>query len=124
MKDPLDAPTAIAFFLTFVTSREVAEILGPYAAIIVAATASAGLSLSRNDTVTTLWRGMVYVGLRVLLASVLTVTAAKGIKAALDLDLVFTMIPLAIVIAWVRDYDRAFVRAVALWRDFRGARGR
>lgn len=124
MNEPLDAPTLLAFILTFVTSREVAAILGPYAAIIVAATASAGLSLSRNDMITSLWRGMVYVGLRVMLASVLTVTAAKGLRAWLELDLAFTMIPLAILIAWVRDYDLAFRRALVLWKQVRGGGGR
>ena len=103
--DPLDVIALLVALLTFVTSREIAAILGPYAAIVIAACAGAALSLSGNDKEMTLWRATWYVGVRILLAFVLTVALAKGIKAQFEWEPSVTLIPLAFGIGWVRDYD-------------------
>lgn len=112
--DPLDLVALLVALLTFVTSREVATILGPYAALMVAACGGAALSLSGNDRDMTLWRATLYVGVRVLVAFVLVVAIAKGIKAQFDVDPGITLIPLAFGIGWIRDYDgvRAWVGGI------------
>lgn len=103
--DPLDATALLIFLLTFVTSREAAAVIGPYAAIIVAACGGAALSLSGNDKDMSLWRATWYVGVRVVLAVLIVVSLAKGIKSGFGWEPSVTLIPLAIGIGWIRDYD-------------------
>lgn len=103
--DPLDIIALLVALLTFVTSREVAAILGPYAAIMVAACGGAAVSLSGNDREMTLWRATFYICVRVLLAFILTVAIAKGIKKGFEWEPGVTMVPIAFAIGWIRDYD-------------------
>lgn len=103
--EPLDVIALLVALLTFVTSREVATILGPYAAIVVASCAGAAISLSGNDRDMTLRAASWYIAVRVLLAFILTVAMAKGIEAGTGWKAGVTLIPLAFGIGWIRDYD-------------------
>lgn len=103
--DPLDVIALLVALLTFVTGREVAVLIGPYAAIMVAACAGAAVSLSGNDREMTVPRAIWYVTIRVLVAFTLTSALASALKNWLSWNPAVTLIPLAFGIGWIRDYD-------------------
>ena len=67
--------------LTYVISRDLAYLLGPYVAIGIAASAGAALALGSSPAMR--WRQVVfYVGLRIAIAMALTVSIAELVHEA------------------------------------------
>lgn len=76
--EPLDVVAALILILTIVTSKDVAVVLGPYAAIVVAASAGSAISLYiTNRDMQRWWQPTFYVLSRILIATVFTVAIAK-----------------------------------------------
>lgn len=104
--DPLDVVAFLVALLTFVTSKEIAYLLGPYAAIFVLASAGAALSLSSTDKVMTPVRATIYVSIRVLVAFVLTAAIAELLQNVIPWAKPrYTLVPIAFGIGWIKDYD-------------------
>lgn len=93
------------------TSKEIAHLVGPYAAMLVLAVAGSGLALSSNDKVMTAFESMRYVSVRVLLAVTLTVSVGELVQAVVPwAKLRYLILPIAFGIGMVKDY-----RAVVSW---------
>ena len=106
-QEPADLLTFLVAILTLVTSREVATLVSPYAAIMVAASAGATLALSGKEETLTWSRGLVYLLVRILLAVTITVTLAELLQLVFpQMKPRYTLIPLALGIGWIRDYDQ------------------
>jgi len=108
-QDPVDIVSLLVALLALIVSKEIATLVGPYAAIFVLACAGAALALSGTEKVMVKWwEPVVYVSIRVLLAVVLTVALAellqKGIPWAQPR---YTLVPLAFGISWIDDYKKA-----------------
>lgn len=108
-RDPADVVALLVALLAFVTSREVAHLLGPYAAIIVAASAGSALSLSSVEKVMPKWwQPMAFIFVRIGAAVVLTVTIAEVAHSQFPgLQPRSLLVPLAFGIGWMRDYGAA-----------------
>jgi len=106
MNEPVDFVALIIALFAMVTSVEIAQIIGPYASIMVLACAGAALSLSTNGKEMTTSQAVAYVSLRVVLAVALTVALAELLQKFVPwLNPRYTLIPLAFGIGWIRDYD-------------------
>lgn len=110
---PLDPVQAIIFVIGLVTSLEFAQVVGPYAAIFVAGGAGAFLSITGNAAEMTARQAAAYVTVRIILAVLITVPLAKAL-ATFGLAWLhpnITLIPLALGLGWVKDYDpvRAYI---------------
>lgn len=106
MGDPPDVVSLLIALVAIIASKEIAHLVGPYAAIVVLACAGASLSLSGSDEELTGFRAVVYIGVRVLVAVVLTVTLAELLQVAVPwLKPRYTLVPLAFGIGWIRDYS-------------------
>ena len=104
--EPLDLVSLLIALLAFIVSKDVAIAVGPYAAIVILACAGAGISLSGNDREMTFWQGCWYLTIRVVMAVSLTVGLAELLqKLAPWLVPRYTLIPVAFMIGWIRDYD-------------------
>jgi len=104
--DPPDVVSLLIALVAIIASKEIAHLVGPYAAIVVLACAGASLSLSGSDENLTGFRAVVYIGVRVLVAVVLTVTLAELLQVAVPwLKPCYTLVPLAFGIGWIRDYS-------------------
>lgn len=102
-KDPIEVIIAL---LGVITSLENAQLLGPYAAIIAAAGAGAYLSLTSNPRDMSTMRAIGYMLIRILLAVLITVPLARGLNSVAPWLLPnFSLIPLALVIGWIKDYE-------------------
>lgn len=106
---PLDLVGVIVALLTFIVSKDVANTIGPYAAIVILAAAGAALSLSGSETeagkfnVKAVW----YVSVRIFLAVALTVVIAELLEKVVPwLQPRFSLSPIAFAIGWIRDYDQ------------------
>ena len=105
MTDPQDIVSILIALIAFVVSKEVAHLVGPYAAIVVLACAGAALSLSGNEDDLTYGHAVMYVGVRVLVAVVLTVAIAELMHNVIPWAKPrVTLVPLAFGIGWVKDY--------------------
>lgn len=103
--EPSDIVALLVALLAFVTSREVAYLLGPYAAIIVASSAGAALSLSSTESpLPKWWQPIVFVSVRVVVAVVLTVAIANAIVTGTEVKAGLFLIPVAFGIGAIRDY--------------------
>ena len=81
-QEPLDVVAVLVFVLTIVTSNEVAIIFGPYAAIVVSASAGAAVSLAMIvKDMPKWWQPMYYILSRIVIATVLTVAIAELIHS-------------------------------------------
>lgn len=103
--EPLDLIAALVALIALFTSKEIAQAIGPYAAIFVAACAGAAISISGNAKEMSAWEATWYVTARVLMAVVLTVTIAYIVKMKAGWDVRHTVIPIAFVIGWIRNYE-------------------
>ena len=104
--EPLDLVSLLMVVLAFIVSKDVAVAVSPYAAICILACAGAGISLSGNDRKMEFWPACWYVGIRVVMAAGLTIGLAELLqKFAPWLVPRYTLIPIAFLIGWVRDYD-------------------
>jgi len=103
--DPPDVVSLLIALVAIIASKEIAHLVGPYAAIVVLACAGASLSLSGSDENLSGFRAVLYIGVRVLVAVVLTVTLAELLQVAVPwLKPRYTLVPLAFGIGWIRDY--------------------
>lgn len=106
MGDPPDVVSLLIALVAIIASKEIAHLVGPYAAIVVLACAGASLSLSGSEEQFTGAKAIVYIGVRVLVAVVLTVTLAELLQVAMPwLKPRYTLVPLAFGIGWIRDYS-------------------
>lgn len=106
MDSPPDVVALLIALVALIASKEIAHLVGPYAAIIVLACAGAALALSGHEEEVKGWDAVIYVAVRVLVAVVLTVTLAELAQFAFAWAKPrYTLIPLAFGIGWIRDYD-------------------
>lgn len=109
MQEPIDFVAFVVAILAMIASKEVAVLVGPYAAIMVLACAGSALSLSLSDQDFTLRQAVFYVTLRVLLAIVLTIALAQLLESVASwAKPKYTVAPLAFVIGYIRDYKAVF----------------
>lgn len=113
MQDPPDLMALLIVLLTAITTQEVARAVGPYAAIFVASCGGAALKLSgiKESPATgepmSRWDAWKYITIRVLLATVLTVTAANLLHlVAAWAKPEYTLVPIAFVLGY--DYKVTF----------------
>lgn len=105
MNEPVDIVSLLIALIAVIASREVAHLVGPYAALVVLACAGSALSLSGNEEELTAVRAFRYVAVRILVAVVLTVTIAELIQLVAPWARPrFTLVPLAFGIGWIKDY--------------------
>lgn len=118
--DPSDLMTLLIALIAMITGREVAALVGPYAAICVVAVAGAGVALSKQSEKMNNWDAAKYVSFRVLMAVCFTVSLAEFLQSYLpSMKPRATLLPAAFLIAWVKDYNAiaswAWDRAKAIW---------
>lgn len=105
--DPKNLIEVLIALLTLITSLEIAQLLGPYAAIVTASGAGAFLSLaSTSKEMPRWWNPWVYVVIRVILAIVITVPLARllgGVASWLVPNI--TLIPIALGLGLISDYE-------------------
>ena len=105
MGDPQDIVSVLIAIIAIIVSKEVAYLLGPYAAIIVLACAGASLALSGTEDDLNYGRAIIYIGVRVMLAIVLTVAIAELLENVIPWAKPrYTLVPLAFAIGWIKDY--------------------
>ena len=105
--DPLDLVSLVTILLAFIVSKDVASSLGPYAAIFVLACAGASLSLSGSEDKMSVWKSILFVALRVLLALAITISVAELLQnLAPWMKPRYTLSPIAFGIGWIRDYNQ------------------
>lgn len=128
---PTDPPDFVSFLvalLAMIASKEIAYLVGPYAAIMVCASVGAALSLSGTEETMTIRKASGYVILRIFLAASLTIALAELLQVAAPWAKPrYTLIPLAFAMGWIRDYDtvRNVMRDAARWyRWFRGQKAK
>lgn len=111
--DPLDLIALFIALFTLVATKEVAQLAGPYAAIMVWGCAGAAVSLSGHRETMGAREAVWYVSVRVFLAIALTVMLAEVLQAVLPettskvLQPRYTVGPIAFLLGWVRDYNVA-----------------
>lgn len=105
-QNPIDLVGLLIALLAFAFSKDVAAIVGPYAAIVILASAGAALSLSGHEEHFAPFRAFIYVLIRILVAVTLTVALAELLQHFVpSFAPRFTLVPLAFGIGWIRDYD-------------------
>lgn len=108
----------LVLLLTYVVSRDLAYLLGPYIAIAIAASAGAALALGSSKAMK--WRQVVfYVGLRIVMAVVLTVSIAEliyGVSSMSKMAALGMMPLIAFCIGVIRDYRAVLEMAFAFLR--------
>jgi len=113
MNEPSDLLTLLVALIALITGREIAALIGPYAAIMILACAGAGVALSGVDKHMNNWEAMRYVSFRVLVAVCFTVGLAELVQQWFAWAKPrYTLMPLAFLIGWVRDYN-AIAKSVA-----------
>jgi hypothetical protein len=111
MNEPHDFIALVIAIMAAITSKEVANLIGPYAAVIVLALAGSGLALSSYDKVMSAFESLRYVLVRMLLAVTLTVSVAELLQAVIPWAKPrYSMLPIAFGIGMIRDY-----KAVMTW---------
>lgn len=105
--EPIDIVSAIVALFVLLTSREIAAIVGPYAAVVVCACAGAALALSSSEEEMGFGKAAWYVSVRVLLAVVVTVSLAEFVQLMAPWAKPrYTLVPIAFGIGWIKDYNR------------------
>lgn len=105
MNDPQDVVSLLVALVALIASKEIAHLVGPYAAIVVLACAGASLSLSGHEDQFTYGKALIFVAVRVMVAVVLTVTLAELLEKVVPwASPRHTLVPLAFGIGWIRDY--------------------
>lgn len=127
--DPVDIVSLIVALLALIASKELASMIGPYAAILVLASAGASLSLSGTEReMEEWWEPVWYVFVRILLAVTLTVALAEVLQAIMPAWLSnamkpkLTLVPIAFCIGWIGDFRRVkewFAAKIDKWVDKR-----
>lgn len=111
--DPPDLMALLVVLLTAITTQEVARAVGPYAAIFVASCGGAALKLSEikyqpgTELPLNRWFACRYILVRILLATVITVTVANLLQIVAPwAKPQYTLIPIALVLGY--DYKVTF----------------
>ena len=108
--EPLDLVALLIALLAFIVSKDVADAVGPYAAIAILACAGAALSLSGTEESMSSrlnWKSAWFVAIRVLLAVAITVSIAEVLEHIVPwLKPRYSVSPIAFAIGWVRDYNQ------------------
>lgn len=104
--EPNDVITLAVLVVAFVTSMDVAVIIGPHVAIIVGSVAGAGLALSLPGPpdLSRWWQPTMFVVTRVIVAFALTSSVAEIVAVATGIGLRPLLVPVAAGIGAVRDY--------------------
>lgn len=104
--EPSDLLTLLVALIAMITGREVAALIGPYAAIMVLACAGAGVALSGVDKQMNNLEAIRYVSFRVLVAVCFTVGLAELVQQWFAWAKPrYTLMPLAFLIGYVKDYN-------------------
>jgi len=80
VNDPQDGLNLVVTLIAFLASKEIAALVGPNAAIIVLASSGAAFALSCSIVKRSYLSAMWFIILRVIVASLLTVTLAEIIQ--------------------------------------------
>jgi len=115
MQSPPDFLEFVVAIVAWLASREVAATVGPFSAIIVLACAGAALSLSGTPNQLKYTNALVYIGIRALVAIVLTVSLAELLQKIIPwMEPRYTLTPIAFAIGWIKDYNsvRSWVGSV------------
>jgi hypothetical protein len=123
--DPKTLIEVLVWLVSVIASLEAGQILGPYAAIVVASGVGGYMSLTATTKeMPKWWSSWVYILIRIALAAMVTVPISLVLgntadwlsekftsKAASWLVPNLTIIPIALVVGWVSDYEtvRAWV---------------
>jgi len=108
MTEPPDIVSVLlALFAGFFATQDMAQAIVPYMAIILAALAGAGISLSHGGgEKMPMLAGLWYVGVRVLLAVTITIWLADWLNSFVPtMQPRKTMVPIALLIGCVRDWE-------------------
>lgn len=108
--DPADLVTLIVSLLAVFTGPEFARLLGPYAAIVILASAGAVWALSSRAERMDRTQSLIYVAIRVLLAVTLTVAIVRLLQwAYAPMKPEYTFAWVAFLIGRVRDFETFFI---------------
>lgn len=122
-QQPLDIVGLLVSLLAFIVSKDVAIVVGPYAAIALLACAGAALALSGIEEKMGVIRASWFVSIRVLVAIAITISVAELIERWIpSLQPRYTLSPIALGIGWVRDYDQLRSALAGLIERFAGKR--
>ncbi len=103
-KDPVDLVGLLIAALAMVSSKEIAELVGPYMAIFILACAGAAFSASGGEKMTA-WETIKFMAVRVLIALAITVSMAELLQKVWPaFSPRITLIPLAFCIGAIRDF--------------------
>ncbi len=104
--EPADLIALLVALLSLIASKEVAALIGPYAAIFLLACAGAALSLSGNEKEMPPIKAVWYVTVRIMVAIALTGALAELLQnIAPWMKPRYTLVPLAFGIGFIRDYE-------------------
>ena len=105
VNEPTNLVDLLIALLAIIASKEIAALVGPYAAIIVLATSGAALSLSGHEDTMTRSQAIGFVGIRILVAVTLTISIAELMQNIIPWAKPrYMLVPLAFGIGWIRDY--------------------
>lgn len=106
MNQPPDIVALLVALMAVITTDTMAQQLGPYFAIALLAAGGALIALSgRHDDMST-FQSLRFVLVRVLIALVLTVSVAQGVARIWPaIEPRYSLVPIALLIGWVRDYN-------------------
>ncbi|MGL4573324.1 MAG: hypothetical protein ACRCV9_00880 [Burkholderiaceae bacterium] len=103
---PPDLIGLLVLLFAAVASQEIANATAAYVAIMALATAGAMLALTGSEQKRTVAQNIGFVAVRVLVATVLTVSAAELAQhVAPWAKPRYTMIPIAFLIGWTADFN-------------------
>lgn len=103
-KDPVDLVGLLIAALALVSSKEIAELVGPYMAIFILACAGAAFSASGGDKMSAI-ETLKYMAVRVLIALAVTVSMAELLQKVWPaITPRVSLIPLAFCIGAIRDF--------------------
>ena len=109
--EPTDLITLLVALIAILTGREIAQLIGPYMAIIVLACAGAAVALSKVENKMDNIVAARYVSLRVLMAVCFTIALAEFLQNyAPGIKPRYSLVPIAFLIGWCHDYN-----AIASW---------
>jgi hypothetical protein len=120
--EPNDLIGLVIAIITYIGSKELAEIVGPYVAIIIAATMAAGWALSRAGELSR-YQSFKFILLRAGTAVIFAVTLAQLLHmAAAWISVRWVMVPIAFLIGLVKDLDelKEYKNSILGWFKNRG----
>lgn len=122
-QQPLDIVGVIVALLAFIVSKDLAIVLGPYAAIAILACAGSVLALSGTEEKVGILGATLFVTVRILVAVAITVSVAEMVERWLPaLQPRYTLSPIAFGIGWIRDYNQVRSAIGGLLARFFGKR--